>query len=704
MPEILLDFICLTSLVYTLYRLRLQQTGQFTYRSLAQGDFRILYLLEGERGDPFRGVLRSRSLESPTTENSYECLSYVWDQAPIAVEDSERVQEMILLKNEGDAYFRKQSIAPNLSLALSEIRKDGVERALWVDSICINQNDMLEKPEQIDKMSQIYGKAERVIAWLGPYDKEFMDMLRKLDKSLKAIPGGWLLGTEIFEHNKRVRNHFRSELVESDRQALMRILNLRFWERSWILQEVSVGKEVVFQLGFQEIYWDDIGHLTEQFEAIAPNYANDQEMLAVLGQDAAETKIRIRLRPMQLLRYQWAQKWKYGEFRLLTLVQSLENWQCKDPRDRVFSLLALVNNKDAENNAAVYDLRDKYVNTLGKDAGTKCIDGLIARFRADYPDLSEDQILWTNSIIYTYGQLIISHANTYHRLDGLSQSGHGIRGLPSWIPNFSSLQHRFSLRDGIYQPWEILHKETAVFAAGLAQPLNILWKPSVDLRRLQVRALYFDEVVAVVNPLECPKGGLPLDEFYSWASDVSPIVQGWASRGRYGDSESQDEAIRRMSIANFSPKRTFIKAHFFATREELYRKPDPQGLALRGRKIEAQGTFHEMALLYSILVYRIHMNRRLFVTESGYIGLGPDDLKEGDLVYLFYGGQTPYIVRRYPDSVVDPNATIGDVLYGGQFKFIGESYVQGIMMGEALRWYKDYGDMLRTLSCNITLL
>lgn len=39
---------------------------------------------------------------------------------------------------------------------------------LWIDAICINQKDMAEKSLQIPKMSSIYQRCHRVLAWLGP--------------------------------------------------------------------------------------------------------------------------------------------------------------------------------------------------------------------------------------------------------------------------------------------------------------------------------------------------------------------------------------------------------------------------------------------------------------------------------------------------------------------------------------------------------
>ncbi|KAF2830838.1 HET-domain-containing protein, partial [Ophiobolus disseminans] len=38
---------------------------------------------------------------------------------------------------------------------------------LWIDAICINQSDLLERNHQVAQMRDVYTKAESVIAWLG---------------------------------------------------------------------------------------------------------------------------------------------------------------------------------------------------------------------------------------------------------------------------------------------------------------------------------------------------------------------------------------------------------------------------------------------------------------------------------------------------------------------------------------------------------
>jgi hypothetical protein len=60
--------------------------------------------------------------------------------------------------------------------------------------------------------------------------------------------------------------------------------------------------------------------------------------------------------------------------------------------------------------------------------------------------------------------------------------------------------------------------------------------------------------------------------------------------------------------------------------------------------------------------------KRIFLTKGGYIGLGPADALIGDMVVILVGCNLPVILR--PSS--------------NQWRFVGESYMAGIMDGELI--------------------
>jgi hypothetical protein len=73
------------------------------------------------------------------------------------------------------------------------------------------------------------------------------------------------------------------------------------------------------------------------------------------------------------------------------------------------------------------------------------------------------------------------------------------------------------------------------------------------------------------------------------------------------------------------------------------------------------GRFHEAFV-------RAYVDRRFFVTRSGLMGVGPDGIKEGDVIAILFGGMVPYLPRSM----------------GSGYMFLGECYVSRMMDGEAV--------------------
>jgi hypothetical protein len=73
-------------------------------------------------------------------------------------------------------------------------------------------------------------------------------------------------------------------------------------------------------------------------------------------------------------------------------------------------------------------------------------------------------------------------------------------------------------------------------------------------------------------------------------------------------------------------------------------------------------------------------NRKFFITKSGYMGLGPKIMQEGDLVTVFGGSALPIVLRRRGGR-------------GEMYAMVGVAYVGGIMDGEVFDAKKDAREM-----------
>ncbi len=113
---------------------------------------RLLVLLPGAKGQSIRCQLVSTTFSA---NPQYEALSYAWGANPKSALQSISVNGA------------QVKVGRNLWCALSHLRNATYARVLWIDALCINQDDTDEKNKQIPLMLFIYSRAKGVLVWLG---------------------------------------------------------------------------------------------------------------------------------------------------------------------------------------------------------------------------------------------------------------------------------------------------------------------------------------------------------------------------------------------------------------------------------------------------------------------------------------------------------------------------------------------------------
>lgn len=139
----------------------IEARNTFAYAPLSSdASIRILTLFPGQRGSPLVARLENEELgETAVMAAPYEAVSYVWGTGTRCSE---------LRCNEGDD--DGGGILPltqSIDDALERLRLVDRPRRLWADQICINQEDVGERSQQVRLMNEIYRGAERVLVWLG---------------------------------------------------------------------------------------------------------------------------------------------------------------------------------------------------------------------------------------------------------------------------------------------------------------------------------------------------------------------------------------------------------------------------------------------------------------------------------------------------------------------------------------------------------
>ena len=178
----------------------------YCYRALLPGpdSTRLLRLLPSEdENAPIQCQLFNYSLqESDKRTHPYDALSYVWGKSgetrPVFIDKHDLL------------------VTPNLHGALSHLRHCSIERIIWVDSICINQEDIKEKEQQIRFMAKIYGQANRVVVWLG----------EAADNSIQALEEIRVAGGKMSTNSS-----LSKEIMQ---QAVLALLRRPWFQRIWV--------------------------------------------------------------------------------------------------------------------------------------------------------------------------------------------------------------------------------------------------------------------------------------------------------------------------------------------------------------------------------------------------------------------------------------------------------------------------------------
>ncbi|KAL1602456.1 hypothetical protein SLS60_005872 [Paraconiothyrium brasiliense] len=225
---------------------------------------RLLKLLPADsEADPVRCSVFSIEL---ATAPPFEGLSYCW---------GDRTNQHFIECNE-----RPFPVTNNLESALRRLRYPDRVRVLWIDAICINQDDPGERSVQVVFMRDIYRRAERVLVWLGPSADDSglaYRTLRRLSKYWPEMVERWsvdpmsvvklgpyrktlqrLCGPEGVAQNDDIETDERFQLLPQEFAALRAVLERPWWTRVWVIQEVCVATTVTMICGHDTLSWDDL--------------------------------------------------------------------------------------------------------------------------------------------------------------------------------------------------------------------------------------------------------------------------------------------------------------------------------------------------------------------------------------------------------------------------------------------------------------
>ena len=295
----------------------------------------------------------------------YEALSYSWGYDEPANAISVRHHELsntttIRENKQGTARLRTQykhepqwasfRIRSNLLSALQRLRQSSQKVHLWIDAVCINQDNDVEKSIQISKMAIIYNKAQNVRVWLGEGDR-----MQHSDEGMafvEKIVDLSLLDRLVTRHPT---DYLRNTATARSWVAFANLLKRSWFRRRWVVQEVAFAKSASVQCGGIERNWVDFGDAIELFieriEQIRSFY--DSTELAVQDPDAFKGAEAFGAKALVAVTGNIFRRSDVGkEFqRTLTiehLVSKLASFEVTDPRDAIFALSSMARDAPLE--------------------------------------------------------------------------------------------------------------------------------------------------------------------------------------------------------------------------------------------------------------------------------------------------------------------------------------------------------------------
>ncbi|ROV98390.1 hypothetical protein VMCG_07200 [Cytospora schulzeri] len=564
-----------------------------------------------------------------------------------------------------------QSVLPLLRMICSNPRGDfDLENDwFWIDSICINQSDSVERASQVKLMGHIYTQAKSTIVWLaeGTEDRDrAIDFLGELAERRQELRRGV----------KRTGKRLPPDLMDHPGwKFLERLLSLPWWRRVWTLQEFILARDLTFYCGTKSIHCSGFRKGMHSVELCRP----------------FESHIESRVWHTAWNRRRLIQWYEHDERRdnmsLVSILAFCGDYQATDPRDRVWAVYGLVCSQDKlimGHPTYGYDVKTLYTN-------------LVKVYIEKHKSLD----------IMGYAQLFRSHDPEW----------------PSWVPDWRvesqplvvPLMVSQSSKETLdnFRPDHASHRHNRVFrakllfkAAGDQPPIPQLWDNSGYLTCRGVLVDYIDglgnkqdsdeaqgnDSTSPLNTMDVkPQERVGLRDSLARSLTLNrqdQYLESSAPVRRYS------RELQQLAVACLDPDKTDQQApHWFRSwwlvnsglrirgssiRDICYTQDWDRTLSHSSNPIpRAQRSF--FLRMRGVMKERF---RRIMVTDEGHVGVAPKRAQKGDLVCVLFGCSVPVVLRKREQGDADEPV----------YELIGECYLDGFMNGEALRLGKPSHD------------
>ena len=247
-------------------------------------EFRLLYLRPSHsRFDS--DVQCTLSNVSPGPHPPYEALSYTWGHS-----DNHRT---IRLNHVGGF-----PVTDNLYGALKQLRYENAVRILWVDALCIDQGNDIERSAQVGRTGETYSRSSRLMVWLGDVSR-----------------GDFFSSAPAYYQDQKQAFH-----------GAIRKTHPSWWSRKWVAQEfVKAPYPPTFYFGEHQATLGYVLQTTKDANGLTASHLRTSLLALMALRDATNGLTR--------------------RMELFDAIQLTLRMEVTDPRDHVYILLGLETSK-----------------------------------------------------------------------------------------------------------------------------------------------------------------------------------------------------------------------------------------------------------------------------------------------------------------------------------------------------------------------
>ncbi|KIM98489.1 hypothetical protein OIDMADRAFT_128054, partial [Oidiodendron maius Zn] len=460
---------------------------------------------------------------------------------------------------------------------------------IWVDAVCINQEDNREKSQQIRLMSQIYKLALYVAVYLGNEADDSQLAIQLLGKLALANIGLGGLEAAVLPPT-----------LAKEWESVASLLDRPWFRRVWIIQEFIVGAQVAMICGEIITGWED------------SDYRGTEGLRKQSRLNALNAIIRIGRERIQ------SSVLEHGEKSpLLTLLKLFSVTEATQPRDHLFALLGLASDTedksfDPDYEAPLGEIIRRYAATFVQKgrAIEMLLDAGISPAAPQLPSWVPD---WTRSAPQPF--LIPDPIGMKNQSSNLNAIYHASANLPPKIQYDTAT-------------------DLLVIEGGIVDRVGQIGQRDDEMDILGRLSLYISDAENIIGTLSSYPTGEDVSEV-EWRTLIANRtktlrdLQGIGSNAWDGDlsepTAQLGEAYKALKLFCWVVENN--PGYIFSSDERI-------------AFLQTTKKPYEQPLLDT------RSGRLLCRTEGGYVGLVPRHTQAGDLVCIVYGSPVPFIVRE----------------------------------------------------------